>query len=406
MSDNKRAGGAESQSAENLGADLVAGLLKSLVVVADPRKRRGKRHLLLDVLAIAVLGCLCGCDDAEALEDWGKKEHQWLSGFLTLRHGIPSQDVFLRVLAAINPDEFHGAFLVWVKEILRVVGVDGQIAVDGQTNRGSRDRAANRSPVHMVSALTCGEGLVLGQVKTSEKSNEITAIPELLRLLDLRGALVSMDAMGCQVSIAKLIRARQGDYLMGLKGNQSTLRDETEAVFEAAKAPRSVNVDEAQPPTVAEATEVDKGHGRFETRTAKVISDFHEWVPASQRWPDMSSLIAIDSTREDILSGKTTTETRFYISSRDMTPEQALTGVRNQWLIENQLHWCLDVTFGQDANQTRTKYAAENLAVVRHFALNLVRAYTGDRYSIPRRRRLCDYRIDYREALLGLRSNT
>jgi predicted transposase YbfD/YdcC len=376
-----------------------------LTVVVDPRKRRGKRHLLLDVLTIAVLGCVCGCNDAEALEDWGKKERKWLSGFLTLRYGTPGQDVFLRVLAAINPDEFRSAFLIWVKEILRTLGVNGQIAVDGQTNRGSRDRATNRSPVHMVSALTCGEGLVLGQVKTSEKSNEITAIPELLRLLDLRGALVSMDAMGCQVSIAKLIRAQQGDYLMGLKGNQSKLRDETEAVFEAAMAPRSINVDEAQPPTVAEATEVDKGHGRLETRTAKVISDFKEWVPASQRWPNMCGLIAIDSTREEILSGKTTTETRFYISSRDMTPEQALAGVRNHWLIENQLHWCLDVTFGQDGNQTRTKHAAENLAVVRHFALNLVRAYNGDRYSAPRRRRLCDYRIDYRETLLGLSSS-
>ena len=213
-----------------------------------------------------------------------------------------------------------------------------------------------------------------------------------------------MDAMGCQVSIGKLIRARQGDYLMGLKGNQSTLRDETEAVFEAAKAPRSTNVDEAQPPAVTEATETDKGHGRLETRTAKVMSDFQQWVPASERWPDITSLIAIESTREEVLSGKTSTETRFYISSREMTPEDALAGVRSHWLVENQLHWCLDVTFGQDANQTRMKYAAENLAVVRHFALNLARAYSGDRYSIPRRRRLCDYRIDYREKLLGLSS--
>ena len=176
MSD-KRAQEMLSQSTENADSIVISGLLKSLAVVADPRKRRGKRYLLLDVLAISVLGCLCGCDDAEALEDWGKKEHEWLSCFLELRHGTPGQDVFLRVLAAINPEQFRSAFLVWTREILRVLGVDGQIAVDGQTNRGSRDRAANRSPVHMVSALTCGEGLVLGQVKTDEKSNEITAIP-------------------------------------------------------------------------------------------------------------------------------------------------------------------------------------------------------------------------------------
>jgi len=401
MSD-KRGARQNIESPESIRPDVMAGLLTAVAVVEDPRKDRGKRHLLLDILVIAVLGCLCGCDHAEALEDWAEKEHQWLRGFLALPHGTPGQDVFLRVLAAIDPQQFHDAFLTWVRDMLRVLGVDDQIAVDGQTNRGSRDRAKNRKPVHMVSALVCGEGLVLGQVKTDEKSNEITAIPQLLRLLDLQGALVSMDAMGTQVSIAKLIRAKQGDYLMGLKGNQSTLRDETEAVFEAANAPRSVNVDEAQPPAASEASETDKGHGRIETRTAKVMTEFAEWVPASQRWPDLSSLIAIEAVREDILSGTTSTETRFYISSRKMSPAQALAATRNHWLVENQLHWCLDVTFGQDANQTRTKNAAENLAVVRHFALNLVRAYGGDRYCVARRRRLCDYNVDYRERLLGL----
>lgn len=401
---SKHAAG-KSQVPEAIYPEMVLGLLRALAVVTDPRKDKGKRHLLLDVLVIAVLGCLCGCDNAEALEDWAKKERHWLSGFLDLPRGTPGQDVFLRVLAAIDPSEFHDAFLVWVRDILRVLGVDGQVAVDGQTNRGSRDRAKNRSPVHMVSALTCGQGIVLGQVKTDEKSNEITAIPELLGLLDLRGALVSMDAMGCQVAIAKLIRKKEGDYLMGLKGNQSKLREEVEAVFQTANTPRSANVDEAQPPEVSETTESDKAHGRLETRTAKVIRDFADWVPASMRWPEMSSLVAIESIREEILSGKTTRETRFYVSSRRMTPEEALAGVRNQWLIENQLHWCLDVTFGQDANQTRTKNAAENLAVVRHFALNLVRSYSGDRYSVPRRRRLCDYDTEYRERVLGLRSS-
>ncbi len=398
----KRACSSGTLDTEQFDTDVIGSLLRSLLVVTETRKNRGKRHPLVDVLAIAVLGCVCGCDNAEALEDWAEKERDWLSGFLTLPHGTPSQDVFLRVLAAICPEEFRRAFLVWARQILKALGVDGQIAVDGQTNRGSRDRAAKRGPVHMVSALACGEGLVLGQVKTDEKSNEITAIPQLLRLLDLRGALVSIDAMGCQVSIASLIRARHGDYLMGLKGNQSTLRDETEAVFEAVKAPPSANVDVAQPPAVAEATDVDKGHGRIETRTAKVICDFADWVPASERWPDIRSLIAIESTREEVVSGTTTTETRFYISSRRMSPQEAIEAVRKHWLVENQLHWCLDVSFGQDANQTRTKYAAENLAVVRHFALNLVRRYKGDRYSVPRRRRLCDYRLNYREKLLQM----
>jgi predicted transposase YbfD/YdcC len=363
-----------------LHLDVISGLAAALAVVSDPRKDKGKRHLLLDVLVIAVLGCLCGCDHAEALEDWADKEREWLAGFLPLPHGTPGQDVFLRVLASIDPEQFRGAFVTWVRDILRILGVDGQIAVDGQTNRGSRDRAKNRSPVHMVSALACGDGIILGQITTADKSNEITAIPQLLGLLDLRGALVSMDAMGCQVGIAKVIRAKEGDYLMGLKGNQSTLRAETETVFQAASGRANINVDEQQPPAVREATETEKGHGRLETRSAKVITDFAEWVPASERWPGLSSLIAIEATREELLSGKTTTETRFYISSRKMSPNEALAGTRNQWLIENQLHWCLDVTFGQDANRTRAKNAAENLAVVRHFALNLVRRYDGDRY--------------------------
>lgn len=393
---------ADSQTAIQRVVDVVTGLLASLVVVDDPRKRRGLRHLLLDVLAIAVLGCVCGCDNAEALEDWAKKEREWLSGFLKLPHGTPGQDVFLRVLAAIDPEQFRNAFLVWVREILQVLGVDGQIAVDGQTNRGSRDRAKNQSPVHMVSALMCGEGLVLGQIKTDEKSNEITAIPQLLGLLDLRGALVSIDAMGCQVAIGKLIRSREGDYLMGLKGNQSTLRDETEAVFEAARVGGNHNVDLAQPPAVQKFTEVDKAHGRHETRTARVMTGFHDWVPSSERWPDIKTLIAIDSTREDTIAGNPQMETRYYISSRVLSPKEAIAAVRSHWLVETQLHWCLDVSFGQDANQTRTKYAAENLAVVRHFALNLVRRYDGDKYSVPRRRRLCDYQLDYRMRLLGI----
>lgn len=396
-----RPSGGEAFSRVESGA--ITGLLTSLAIVTDPRQARGKRYPLRDVLAIAVLGCLCGCDNAEALEDWGRKEREWLSGFLELPHGTPGQDVFLRLLAAVNPEQFREAFLTWMRELFGSLGIRGQIAVDGQTNKGSRNRAANRGPVHMVSALACGDGLVLGQTKVDEKSNEIKAIPELLRLLDLRGALVSMDAMGCQVSIAKLIRAGQGDYLMGLKGNQSTLRNETEALFESSKAPHSINIDDSRPPTVEQATEIDKGHGRIETRTAKVIIDFSPWLPTAARWPDLTSLVAIESTREEIVSGKTSTETRFYVSSREMTPQEALVGTRNHWLVENQLHWCLDVTFGQDDNQTRTKYAAENLAVIRHFALNLVRGFPGDRYSVPRRRRLCDYRIDYRERLLGLR---
>lgn len=381
---------------------LTAGLLRSLQMVVDPRKQRGKRYPLVDVLAITVLGCICGCDNAEALEDWGRKESSWLGGFLDLPHGPPRQDVFLRVLGAMDPQQFRSAFLSWVQECLRPLGIKGQIAVDGQTNRGSRDAAMSRGPVHMVSALACETGLVIGQLKTDEKSNEIKAIPELLALLDLRGALVSTDAMGCQVEIAKQIRSQGGDFLFGLKGNQTKLRAEAEAVFAAGQAPKTHNVDDPIPPAIEQATQVDAGHGRLETRTVKVMSAFADWVPSAERWPGISTLICIESRREELLSGKTSEETRYYVSSRFLGPTQALQATRSHWLVENQLHWCLDVTFGQDANQTRMKNAAENLAVVRHFALNILRHHADDRYSVARRRRLCDYRVDYREKLLGM----
>jgi predicted transposase YbfD/YdcC len=383
----------------NVDAENVQALLDVLVFVPDPRAPRGLRYPLVEVLGIAVLGFLCGCDDLEALEDWAEKEKSWLSRFFALEHGTPGQDVFLRVFAAMEPSAFRVAFSTWVKGIAKTLG-STQIAVDGQTLRGSRHGLNN--PIHVVSALACESGLVVGQLKTREKSNEITAIPELLDTLDLNGALVSIDAMGCQTSIAQKVTDKGGDYLLGLKGNQSSLRDETEAAFAASAAPASVNVDEATPPRVVKHTEICKGHGRIETRTALVMHDFNAWVPAAEKWRTIQTLIAIDSAREEITSSKNSMDRRFYISSRVMTPEQAIRSVRKHWLIENQLHWCLDMTFGQDANHTRVGNAAENMLIVRQAALNLIRQYRGDRYTVRRRRRLCDYDLAYREQMLGI----
>jgi predicted transposase YbfD/YdcC len=252
----------------------------------------------------------------------------------------------------------------------------------------------------MVHALLCETGLVPGQVATEEKSNEIKAIPVLLDLLDLRGALVSIDAMGTQVEIAKKIVGGGGDYLLALKGNQSSLQTEVQQAFAEAFNPRRRTMDEVAPPRATGDTQVDGGHGRIEKRTAYVLTNFEEWVPAGRRWAGLRCLVAVEATREDLATGKTTEETRYYVSSRVLTAAQANESVRSHWLVENQLHWCLDMTFGQDACRIRTGHATENFAVVRHFALNLVRNYKGDRYSVPRRRRLCDYDQAYRERLL------
>jgi len=379
---------------------LLVALVRSLSVVEDPRSARGIRHPLVNVLTIAVLGCICRCDDAEALEDWARKEEGWLSKFLDFPHGVPSQDVYLRVFAALDPTSFRAAFHGWMQEVFAHLGIQGQVAIDGQTHRRSGDRKSGKKPLHMVHALACEAGLVLGQVATEEKSNEIVAIPTLLDLLDLRGALVSIDAMGTQVKIARKVVGRGGDYLLALKGNQASLYTEVQEAFEEALDERQRAVDEAPPPRVTTETQVDDGHGRLETRTARVLTDFEDWVPAGARWPGLQSLVAITASREDAETGKVTEETRYYLSSRALTAAEANERVRSHWLVENRLHWCLDMTFGQDANRTHSGNAAENFALVRHFALNIIRNYKGDRYSVPRRRRLCDFHRDYRERVL------
>lgn len=384
----------------SLPESVLRELVSSLSVVEDPRSARGVRHPLVSVLTIAVLGCVCGCNDAEALEDWGRKEVDWLADFLELPHGTPGQDVFLRVLAAIEPLSFRLAFHKWVNHLFALLGVKDQIAVDGQTHRRSGDKGKGRKPVHMVHALACEAGLVMGQVATDEKSNEITAIPALLELLDLRGALVSIDAMGTQVKIARQIVEAGGDYLLAVKDNQPTLHTEVEAAFEEALDNRQRSIDEEPPPQVTTETEVDGGHGRVETRTARVLTGFESWTPETKRWTGLSALVAITATREELTTGNESTETRYYVSSRNLTAEEANERVRSHWLVENRLHWCLDMTFGQDACRIRSSHAAENFAVVRHFALNVIRNHKGDRYSVPRRRRLCDYDRNYRKRLL------
>ncbi len=390
----------EAEMGTVYAGELLRSLARSLCVVEDTRHAKGLRHPLVNVLTIAVLGCMCRCDDAEALEDWGRKEVEWLGGFLDLRHGVPSQDVYLRVLAAIDPTQFRMAFHAWMQEAFALLGLDGQIAIDGQTHRRSHDRTKDKKAVHMVHALMCETGLVLGQVATEEKSNEIVAIPVLLQLLDLRGALISIDAMGTQRKIARQIVQGGGDYLLALKGNQSSLHTQVHEAFTEALDDRRRSLEETVPPQVETHTQVDGGHGRIETRVARVLTKFEPWVPATQRWKGLERLVSITATREDTTTGKVSTETRYYVTSRALTAAAANEAVRSHWLVENRLHWCLDMTFGQDACRIRTGHATENFAVVRHFALNIIRGYQGDRLSMPRRRRLCDFQKDYRERLL------
>ena len=383
----------------------VGAALEGLVVVmedvSDPRGRQGRRHLLPSVLSIAVLGCLCGCDDAEALQDWAEKEEDWLADFIALPWGIPSQDTFLRVLAMIDPTEFRWAFARWVGKAFPKAAQAAQIAIDGKTARRSGDKAAESSAVHMVSALACETRVVLAQQATKAKSNELVAIRELLSLIELRSALVSIDALGCQSDIAQRITQRGGDYLLALKDNQPTLCSQVGAAFDALALPATRNVDRLGPPASESFVTTCAGHGRIERRTATVIHDFADWVEPREEWSTLRTLVRVESEVEHEGTGKTTSDARYTICSRHLSAEEAAGHVRNHWGIENGLHYVLDVTFGEDSYMARKRNAAANFIVIRHFAVNLIRSYTGDRLSVPRRRRLCDYRPEYRAQLLA-----
>lgn len=388
---------AEQVSVERALSDLV----EVMESVTEPRGRQGRRHLLTDILTIAVLGCMCGCDDAEALEDWARKEEEWLLDFLELRYGVPSQDTYLRVLAAIDEREFRGAFMAWATKTFPRAVREGHIAIDGKTARRSGDKAFEKKAVHMVSALACEHDLVLAQQPTSDKSNELNAIRALLDLIYLKGSLISIDAIGCQRDIAHKVTDRGGDYLFTLKNNQSSLRESVVELFEAVQEETTRPVDVDVLPDASSYEHADAGHGRIETRTTHVLHDWGDWVPEAEKWSALATLICVQARREDEATGVVEHEARYYISSRVLSAEQAHGHVRAHWRIENSLHYVLDVTFNEDSYRARKQNAANNFIVIRHFAVNLLRAVKQKKYSLKRTRRLCDYNHAFREDVLS-----
>jgi len=333
-------------------------LIKCFESVTDPRIDRTKLHKLSDIIVLAICATVAGADTFDAIEVFGNAHEQWFRRFLELPNGIPSQDTFERVFARIDPIEFRASFSQWTKELAGVFSNE-VIAIDGQTVRGARRSGQSKSPVHMVSAWAVGLQLVLAQTKVAEKSNEITAIPEVLELLDINGCIVTMDAMGCQQKIAQQIIDQKGDYVLGLKGNQSS---SLEAIEEHFATISETNLSQFQ--------EVDKGHGRIETRT--YLGADPGIIPDLKEWPGLKSAIKVISTRE--IAGKASTESRFYISSiRHEDIERLGHAIRGHWGVENGLHHVLDVTFDQDKSRVRKDRAPENLAVLRHFAMNILK---------------------------------
>ena len=352
-------------------------LIDAFSILPDPRSPRNRRHPLLNIVVIATCGVLAGADTWVAIEQWATAKKEWLVSFLDMSEGVPSHDTFGRVFSILSPTAFQKAFIDWAQGLQE--SVEGRVvAVDGKTARRSHDRARGRGPIHLVNAWCTSAGVALGQRATDEKSNEITAVPELLELLFLEGAIVTLDAMGCQRDIAALIRSKGGHYVLATKGNQPTLSAGIESAFDAMFEGDDL------PPDAGVHWESETGHGREVSRTAWVLP-----APAELReqnlWADLASVVRIDSHRTT--NGKETFEQRFYISSLPPeSPEKVARAVRDHWGVENGLHWVLDVAFREDEARIRIGHAAENMGRLRQIALNLLKRETSTKVGIQTKR--------------------
>jgi len=365
-------------------------LKESFESLPDPRVVGRTAHKLVEILFLTLCAMLCGMEDWEAIEDWGNEKLGWLRKFIELENGVPSHDTISRVFAALDCVVFQECFINWMVSLCPTLA--GQIvAIDGKAMRGSHHRRLGKSAIHLVSAFACGHGVTLGQIKTDAKSNEITAIPELIDALDLKGSIVTIDAMGCQKEIATAIVNKEADYVFGLKGNQGTLHEQVQEFF-ATAAQYDYKGLMVKPDETCE-----KGHGRIETRRCIALTPAYlENVTA---WTGLRSIVMVESTRE--MGDKRTVEKRFYISSLEPDSTQIAQAIRSHWAIENQLHWCLDVTFNEDLSRIRRDYAPENLNIVKKIAMNLLRIHPLKR-SLPKKRLKACLNDGYLAEILGL----
>ncbi|MBT0964273.1 ISAs1 family transposase, partial [Denitromonas sp. IR12] len=326
----------------------------------DWRNAQQTRHRLDELLTVAVCAVLSGADDFEDISQWGKEKLGWLRRFLTLDYGVASSDTFERVFALLDPKSFERAFRSWVAMVIPALGHEQVIAIDGKSSRRTTSKAA-AAPLHLVSAFVAEVGVVLGQVATGEKSNEITAIPELLGVLDIKDCIVTIDAMGTQTAIARTIRERGAHYVLCVKDNHPTLLDSILLTHAGVAGPlESASTCETR----------SRGHGREEVRLCQAFEADARLYKAEQ-WPDLRSFATVKRTR--IVAGKKSVERRHYISSLPPDADKIAHAVRSHWEVENRLHWCLDVQFSDDYARARTGHVAHNLALVRHIALNLIR---------------------------------
>jgi len=365
----------------------VGSIAKHFEGLEDPRTGNAKRHIFMEILIMAICAVICGADGWSDVELFAKNKKAWLKTFLELPKGIPSHDTFGRVFAQIKPEEFQKHFMEWVQAIDQLTA--GQvIAVDGKQLRGSHDQEAGKAAIYMVSAWATQNQLVLGQTKVAEKSNEITAIPELLHLLEITGCIVTIDAIGTQTEIAKAIVEGGGDYLLSVKESQGHLFEDIQYLFD-------VDVAQGFLCEHSYSNTVNKGLGRIETRECSAMEreEYLSLIRKRKQWKGLKSVIRIVSQRQ--IDEEIEVQTRYFISSLPADAKLILKTKRSHWKIENQVHWVLDIAFREDESRVRKDHAAENLAVLRHIALNLLKNEKTAKGGIHAKRLQAGWNNDY-----------
>ena len=352
--------------------------------IEDPRGGQGKLHRLDEIMVIGLCAVICGADGFSSIEAFGEDKADWLNQFLELEHGIPSHDTFGNVFARIDPEEFERCFLGWVRSACEAT--DGEVvAVDGKTLRRSYDSASDKAALHMVEAWASEQHLTLGQISTEDKSNEITAIPKLLKALEVAGCLVTCDAMGCQKEIAEVITGQGADYVLQIKGNKGELHADTVALFD--------RLDDRHDDPENRHKSVYGDHGRVEIRRCAAVRVAARGIIDTEEWTGLRTVCRVESERHT--DGKVETETRYFISSLGADAERLLEASRTHWHIENKLHWVLDVAFDEDQSRIRSGYAPENMAVLRRLALNLLQQEKTSSVGVKNSRLRAGWNEDY-----------
>lgn len=378
----------------NFSLPANAPLLLAFGKVPDPRKQRDQYYPLVDIISVVIMGVICSADDFVAAYRWACHREEWLKSIGLCFNGIPCHDTLNRLFRLIDPKIFNECFMQWVQTISSTI--EGVIAIDGKTLSNSGDDFSKTNPLHIIHAFAAENYLLLGQLAADAKSNEITAIPELLKMLAIKGNIITIDAMGCQKEIVKQIREKEGDYVIALKGNQGTLHTEAENFFQQV-----IEVEPAESESDFFSS-LEKDRGRIEERQIWSCSVL-DWLPAYyfENWTDLKTLVCIKSSRTH--KGKTTQEIRYYITNLESDAQRLAQIIRSHWCVENNLHWHLDVSFGEDLCKVRKDHAAENFSLIKKIALNLLKSDTSEKLGVPNKRKLAGWSPEYLLKILGVK---